>query len=94
MLKLFRKLCRDTPGVCLSVEKLVLNGCVRLSDKGLSLVANWCPELRHLETKGCVSVTNAGVLDLVSQCVNIEHLDISGNYQPFTDITGVFMLNS
>lgn len=78
---LFRLLCRDSPTVCLTVEKITLNGCSRLTDTGISIIARRCPELRCLEIRGCGNVTNAGVCELVSKCHNLEKLDITGCYQ-------------
>ncbi|XP_045132159.1 F-box/LRR-repeat protein 7-like isoform X3 [Portunus trituberculatus] len=75
-----RLLARDSGG-CVHVEKVILNSCSRLSDRGLSLIGRRCPELRHLEIKGCVNVTNIGIFELVTQCVNLEHLDVTGCHQ-------------
>ncbi|XP_059390691.1 F-box/LRR-repeat protein 7 [Carassius carassius] len=75
---LTHRLCQDTPNVCLTLETVVANGCRRLSDRGLRVVAQCCPELRRLEVAGCYNVSNEAVFDVVSQCPNLEHLDISG----------------
>ncbi|GAB6022872.1 hypothetical protein CHUAL_006969 [Chamberlinius hualienensis] len=75
---IFQLLCRDSPSVCLTVEKIVLSGCIKLTDKGLIAIAQHCPELRHVELKGCQSLTNDGLLELVSNCHNIEYLDLTG----------------
>uniref|UniRef100_A0A6A7G4H0 F-box/LRR-repeat protein 7 n=3 Tax=Hirondellea gigas TaxID=1518452 RepID=A0A6A7G4H0_9CRUS len=76
-----RLLSRDNNAGCVQIDKVSLNGCSRLSDRGLSLIGRRCPELRHLELKGCVNVTNVGVFELVTQCVNLEHLDLTGCQQ-------------
>ncbi|KAF2352175.1 Leucine-rich repeat [Trinorchestia longiramus] len=76
-----RLLSRDTSVNCVQIEKVSLNGCSKLSDRGLSLVGRRCPELRHLEVKGCVNVTNVGIFELVTQCVNLVHLDVTGCHQ-------------
>lgn len=78
---IFHLLCRDSPSICLTVEKVILNGCVRLTDRGLLAIARHCPELRTLELKGCHNITNAGLFELVSSCVNVEHLDVTGEHQ-------------
>ncbi|XP_068237879.1 F-box/LRR-repeat protein 7 isoform X1 [Palaemon carinicauda] len=75
-----RLLARDSGG-CVHVEKVILNSCSRLTDRGLSLIGRRCPELRHLEIKGCINVTNIGIFELVTQCVNLEHLDVTGCHQ-------------
>lgn len=74
-------LCRSSPvtaGVCSTIERVVLSGCVRLTDRGLLTIARHCPEVRRLEIKGCHRVTNGGLLEVVSGCANLEHLDVTG----------------
>uniref|UniRef100_A0A8C2D1M8 F-box/LRR-repeat protein 7 n=1 Tax=Cyprinus carpio TaxID=7962 RepID=A0A8C2D1M8_CYPCA len=75
---LTRRLCQDTPNVCLTLETVVVSGCRRLTDRGLYTVAQCCPELRHLEMAGCYNVSNEAVFEVVSRCPNLEHLDVSG----------------
>ena len=75
---LIGRLCVETPYVCLTVQRIVLNGCERLSDKGLSLIAERCPELLHLEIKGCNNVSNGVVFDVVSKCASLDYLDVTG----------------
>lgn len=75
---LTQRLCQDTPNVCLTLEMVVASGCPRLSDRGLRVLAQCCPELRHLEVAGCYNVSNEAVFDVVSRCPNLEHLDVSG----------------
>ena len=60
------------------LERVNLNGCEQLTDKGLHTVAKRCPELRYLEVQGCTKLTNIGVFEAVSYCVNLEHLDVTG----------------
>lgn len=76
---LTHRLCQDTPNVCLTLETVVASGCRRLSDRGLRVIAQCCPELRCLEVAGCYNVSNDAVFDVVSKCPNLEHLDVSGN---------------
>lgn len=80
---LFRLLCRDSPTLCLTVERIHLNGCTKLSDKGLSTVALKCPELKVLELRGCAGVTSRGVTDIVSRCHSLERLDLTGKCVSF-----------
>ncbi|XP_012683327.1 F-box/LRR-repeat protein 7 [Clupea harengus] len=75
---LTRRLCQDTPNVCLTLETVVVSGCRRLTDRGLYTVATCCPELRRLEVAGCYNVSNEAVFEVVSRCPNLEHLDVSG----------------
>lgn len=77
---LTRRLCQDTPNVCLMLETLVASGCRRLTDRGLLTVAQCCPELRRLEVAGCYNVSNDAVFEVVSRCPNLEHLDVSGKH--------------
>ena len=77
---LTRRLSYDTPSVCVMVEKIFLNGCAKLTDKGLHTIAKRCLELRHLEVQGCTNITNIAIFEVVSKCVNMEHLNVSGMY--------------
>lgn len=77
---LTHRLCQDTPNVCLTLETVVVNGCKRLTDRGLHVVAQCCPELRHLEVAGCYNISNEAVFEVVSRCPNLEHLNLSGKY--------------
>ncbi|XP_043188259.1 F-box/LRR-repeat protein 7-like isoform X1 [Amphibalanus amphitrite] len=77
--QIVKLLCRDNPGtLCHTVERVELNGCARLTDRGLSLLARRCPELRHLELRGCSQVGDQAVMDIVSHCPNLQHLDLTG----------------
>ena len=73
------RLCQDTPNVCLTLETVVVSGCRRLTDRGLHMVAQCCPELRRLEVAGCYNISNEAVFEVVSRCPNLEHLNLSGN---------------
>lgn len=75
---LTRRLSYNTPKVCVILERVNLNGCEQLTDKGLHTVVKRCPELRYLELQSCTKLTNVGIFEAVSYCVNLEHLDISG----------------
>ncbi|XP_064452908.1 F-box/LRR-repeat protein 7 isoform X2 [Mirounga angustirostris] len=74
---LTRRLCQDTPNVCLMLETVAVSGCRRLTDRGLYTIAQCCPELRRLEVSGCYNISNEAVFDVVSLCPNLEHLDVS-----------------
>lgn len=75
---LTRRLCQDTPNVCLMLETVIVSGCRRLTDRGLYTIAQCCPELRRLEVSGCYNISNEAIFDVVSLCPNLEHLDVSG----------------
>ncbi|KAK2719325.1 F-box/LRR-repeat protein 7-like isoform X1 [Artemia franciscana] len=75
---LTRILGRASPPFCPTIEKVALNGCSRLTDRGLHVLARRCPELKHLEIKGSALVTNSGIFELVSKCLNLVHLDVTG----------------
>ncbi|KAJ8010074.1 hypothetical protein DPEC_G00071210 [Dallia pectoralis] len=68
---------QDTPNVCLTLKTVVASGCRRLTDRGLHLVAQCCPELRCLEVAGCYNISNEAVFEVVSHCPNLEHLNVS-----------------
>ncbi|KAK7487434.1 hypothetical protein BaRGS_00021275 [Batillaria attramentaria] len=86
---LTRRLSYNTPKVCVILERVNLNGCEQLTDKGLHTVAKRCPELRYLEVQGCTKLTNVGVFEAVSYCVNLEHLDVTG----CTEITCIRLMS-
>ncbi|GFS54601.1 hypothetical protein TNIN_131281 [Trichonephila inaurata madagascariensis] len=75
---LFRLLCRDSPTLCLTVERIHLSGCSKLTDKGLATIALKCPELKVLELRGCSWISSRGVTDIVSRCHSLEKLDLTG----------------
>ncbi|XP_067928614.1 F-box/LRR-repeat protein 7-like [Watersipora subatra] len=75
---LLRRLSEDTPHVCLNLKSMNLKQCVRLSDKGLHLIAKRCPELTHLELNGCSNISNMALSQVVSNCTNIQHLNVTG----------------
>lgn len=75
---LTHRLCQDTPNVCLTLETVMVNGCKRLTDRGLHVLAQCCPELRRLEVGGCYNISNDAVFEVVSLCPNLEHLNLSG----------------
>ncbi|XP_054708396.1 F-box/LRR-repeat protein 7-like [Uloborus diversus] len=78
---LFRLLCRDSPTVCLAVERINLSGCCKLTDKGLFTIARRCPELKTLEIRGCALVSNTGIAEVTARCVHILRLDLTGCQQ-------------
>ena len=67
-----------------SLESLVLNGCSRLTDRGLAIIARTSPSLSRLEIQHCVNITNGGLMDLVTKCQMLDHLDVTGKLKPLT----------
>ena len=63
-----------------SLNSLVLNGCQRLTDRGLAIVARRCPHLTKLEIQYCTNITNGGLMDLVTKCPLLDHLDVTGKH--------------
>lgn len=76
---IFRLLNRNNSAIKpYGLEKLVLNGCERLTDRGLAIVARTCPNLSRLEIQHCVNITSGGLMDLVTKCQMLDHLDVTG----------------
>lgn len=74
-----RQLCgQGRTGACPSIEKVYLSDGVKLTDRGLTLLARRCPELTHLQTHGCADITNSALYEMVMRCTNLQHLDITG----------------
>lgn len=88
---LTHRLCQDTPNVCLTLETVVVNGCKRLTDRGLHVVAQCCPELRRLEVAGCYNISNEAVFEVVSRCPNLEHLNLSGKRKLLSSHLGCWL---
>ncbi|TNN53780.1 F-box/LRR-repeat protein 7 [Liparis tanakae] len=83
---LTHRLCQDTPNVCLTLETVVASGCKRLTDRGLHVVAQCCPELRRLEVAGCYNVSNEAVFEEASlQLSPLHGQQISIHYLDMTD---------
>lgn len=76
-----RQLCGlGRTGACPSIEKVYLSDGVKLTDRGLTLLARRCPELTHLQIHGSTDVTNSALYELVTRCTNLQHLDITGMF--------------
>ncbi|GAB1609346.1 F-box/LRR-repeat protein 7-like [Argonauta hians] len=87
---LTKHLSYNTPTVCVIVERINLNNCDQLTDKGLYTISKRCPELRRLEVHNCVNITNSGLFDLISNCANLVYLNVSGCFH----ITSISLANS
>jgi F-box/leucine-rich repeat protein 7 len=60
------------------VEKIVLNGCAKLTDRSVAAISRKCPRLRHLELRQCPNLTDQALVHLAHRCQDLEHLDFSG----------------
>ena len=87
---IFRLLSRNPAGKH-GLSKLVLNGCARLTDRGLAIVARTCPNLSRLEIQHCVNITSGGLMDLVTKCQMLDHLDVTGK-KLFLDFLKLFKI--
>ena len=79
---IFRLLARNSAHKH-GLERLQLNGCSRLTDRGLAIVARMCPNLTRLEIQHCSNITNGGIMDLVTKCQLLDHLDVTGKKASF-----------
>ena len=73
---LMRHLSRDKTSQ--NVLKISLKNSTQFSDRGLELICQSCPNLRHFEVKNCKNVTNFGVQNLLQKCKSLSHLDLAG----------------
>lgn len=64
--------------VPLPVEVIRVDGSFTLTDRGLSLLARKCGDLRSLYMRGCPNATDAGLTELMSKCAQLERLDVTG----------------
>lgn len=80
---LTKQLSYNTPSVCVIIERINVNNCEKLTDKGLHTISKRCPELRKLEVHNCSNITNSALFDLISNCVNLEYLNVSGRCTVF-----------
>ena len=88
---IFRLLSRNPAGKH-GLAKLALNGCARLTDRGLAIVARTCPNLSRLEIQHCVNITSGGLMDLVTKCQMLDHLDVTGK-KLFPDFFKLFQIH-
>lgn len=60
------------------LESLNLNGCQKISDKGIEAVTSCCPKLKVFSIYWNVRATDEGVKHLVKNCKYIVDLNFSG----------------
>ncbi|XP_027069370.1 F-box protein At3g58530-like isoform X1 [Coffea arabica] len=61
-----------------NLESLNLNGCQKISDKGVEVITSICPNLAAFSIYWNVRVTDIGVKHLVRNCKRITDLNLSG----------------
>ncbi|KAK3405633.1 hypothetical protein EUGRSUZ_K01865 [Eucalyptus grandis] len=61
-----------------SLETLNLNGCQKISDKGIAAVTSCCPNLKVFSIYWNVRVTDIGIKHLVENCRHLVDLNLSG----------------
>ena len=76
----FRLISRNSPKASSEVERISLNGCAKLSDAGLQLIARTCPKISQVELRGCQLISNDGLAEVLTRCININRLDITGGF--------------
>jgi len=68
---LFTKLLnRHTFPLCLCVEYIIIRDNHRLTDRGLDLISQFCPELSYLSIKSCLNIKTNAMTRLISSCVS------------------------
>ncbi|XP_074307028.1 F-box protein At3g58530 [Silene latifolia] len=61
-----------------NLEILNLNGCQKISDKGIEAITSACPTLRVFSVYWNVRVTEVSIQNLVKYCKNVIDLNLSG----------------
>jgi len=62
---------------CRRLVRLQLDFCTRISDTGVSFVADFSGELEHLSVRGCPHVTSLGVRAVLKHFTCITALDVA-----------------
>ena len=84
-----------------NMRLLNLSGVVKLTTKGLSAIADNCPDLISVNISRCSLITNKGIERLASNCPNLQALNLAGlvklDERPLCTLTnncrGLLMLN-
>ncbi|XP_010524773.1 PREDICTED: F-box protein At3g58530 isoform X2 [Tarenaya hassleriana] len=74
-LELVKKKCRDALS---NLDCLNLNGCQKISDKGIEAITSISPKLKVFSIYWNVRVTDIGINHLVKNCTHIVDLNLSG----------------
>ena len=75
-----KMLNRQTYPLCLCVEYITIKNNNRITDRGVSLIAQLCPELKYLCLRNCTNIQTSSISRLVSGCENLKYLDLTGCY--------------
>ena len=59
---IFQIISKNGVNIASTVKNIVLNGCSRLTDRGLALIARRCRALGQLHIQLCTEITNGGLL--------------------------------
>ncbi|CAL1372298.1 unnamed protein product [Linum trigynum] len=65
-------------GTLQNLECLNLNGCQKISDKGIEAITSCCPKLKIFSIYWNVRVTDVGINHMVENCKHISDLNLSG----------------
>lgn len=65
-------------GPLLSLQTLNLNGCQKISDKGVEAMTSVCPGLRELSMYWNVRITDLSIKHLLKNCRHVTTLNLSG----------------
>ena len=76
--RLLSKLASHSKFTCLIINTIKLSGSQLLSEEGLKLIGQRCPELQRLEVSRCPGITGKGIRILLSNCPNLSFLNVSG----------------
>ncbi|XP_059428461.1 F-box protein At3g58530 [Corylus avellana] len=61
-----------------NLESLNLNGCQKISDKGIEAITSACPILKVFAIYWNVRITDMGMKHLVNNCKRVTNLNLSG----------------
>ena len=86
---LTKLLNRQTFPVCLCVEMIIIRDNHRLTDRGIDMISQSCPELNYLCLKNCLNVKTNSIMRLVSSCENLKYLNLTGCF----NIENITLLN-
>ena len=71
---------------CRKLEKLILKGCDKITDKSMKYMIKkedhfkfpLCDQLRHLDLSFCRKLTSKGLAELIPKCLALEELVLTG----------------
>ena len=63
---------------CGKLQSILLSGCGKVTDAGLTALSAGCGKLRSINLRSCFQVTDAGISALVAGCGKLQSIDIWG----------------